>query len=81
MYQVIGFRRKSFTFKEDNNKTVSGYELHLIEERKGIEGRAAENLFVSDNKLDGYSPVLNDLIEIVWNRWGKVDAIKRVAAK
>lgn len=80
MFQIIGFRRKSFTFKEDN-RTVSGYELHLIEERKGIEGHAAENLFVSDNKLNGYTPVLNDLIEIVWNRWGKVEAVKLIPKK
>lgn len=80
MFQIIGFRRKSFTFKEDN-RTVSGYELHLIEERKGVEGHAVENLFISDNKLDGYTPVLNDLVEILWNRWGKVDAVKRVSAK
>lgn len=71
--KLIGFERKTFNFE---NGTVTGYNLFLSESRKGVEGLSAERVFCSDNKLNGYSPKLNDELIILYNRFGKVQEVR-----
>lgn len=69
MAKVIGFERKTFNFED--GKTVNGFYLYLSEQRQGVTGISCERVFVSTNKLDGYTPVLDDEIEVYYNRFGK----------
>ena len=69
MSKVVGYENK--TFKFEDGKSVSGLYLYLSEERAGVTGISCERVFVSDQKLEGYMPVLNDEIEVYYNRFGK----------
>lgn len=76
MFKIIGFQNKNLKFQD--GREVSGITLHLIEQRENVTGYACESMFVSNSKLNGYVPLLDDLIEIRWNRWGKVESISHV---
>lgn len=73
MAEVIGFEAKTFTFED--GKSVSGFNLYLSERRTGVTGTAAERVFVSTAKLNGYVPVLGDKITVNYNRFGKPQSI------
>lgn len=80
MYRVIGFQRKHLAFKDGNE--IDGYDLYVCSERKGITGYAAERIFVSDARLasSNYTPALDDLLSIYYNRYGKIDFLARAGA-
>lgn len=73
--KVIGVQRKNLKFQD--GREVSGYTIFVTEPRSGVTGNACDSLFVSDSKLGDYIPAVNDLIDIRWNRWGKVDGVYR----
>lgn len=73
MFKVIGFQHQDIQFKD--GRTVSGYKLHLTEPRNGVTGFAADSVFISDQKIGDYKPNVGDTINIVWNRWGKVEGL------
>lgn len=73
--KVIGVQRKNLKFQD--GREVSGYTIFVTEPRTGVTGFACDSLFVSDSKLGDYIPAVNDLIDIRWNRWGKVDGVYR----
>lgn len=73
MSKVIGFEGKTFTF--DDGKSVNGFYLYLSDKRPGVTGISCERVFVSQAKLDGYVPVLDDEIEVYYNRFGKPQRI------
>lgn len=73
MYSVVGFRNKTFNF--DDGKFVSGFELHVTEENSVVTGVAVDRFFVSMNKLtDGVVPSVGDVVDIRFNRFGKVQS-------
>ncbi len=69
MARVVGYEGKTFNFED--GKTVNGFYLYLAENRNGVTGISCERVFVSDQKLDGYIPALEDEIEVYYNRFGK----------
>lgn len=71
---VIGYQRSRFTAK-DTGEVIEGYNLYLTETRENVEGAACERVFLSAKKLGGYVPVLNDELELVYNRFGRVDRV------
>ncbi len=76
--KVIGFKDTTYDFKKEN-KQVIGKTLYLAEERKTVTGFHCESVFVSEGKLDGYKPALDDEIEVYYNRFGKVQSVKKVS--
>lgn len=76
MGKVVGFEAKTFNFED--GKTVSGFYLYTTEARKGVTGTACERTFVSESKLNGYVPVLDDEIIINYNRFGKPQGVVKV---
>ena len=76
MFKVIGFQHQDIQYKD--GRTVSGWKLHLSEPRNGVTGFAADSIFVSDQKCGDYKPSVGDTLNIIWNRWGKVDGIQLV---
>lgn len=73
MYKVIGFQKKNLKFQD--GREVSGYTLYLTETRSGVIGLSSENIFISDSKLGEYLPSVGDMLDIRWNRWGKVEGV------
>lgn len=72
--KVIGIQNSSFVTKD--GKQISGMFLYLSEERSNVQGVATERIFLSEDKLSGYSPVVGDDIRPYYNRFGKVDFIE-----
>lgn len=73
--EIIGLKKSSFKPK-DSDQEIKGVTLYLTEERDGVEGLAADHVFVSDKKLGPYLPAVGDEVRIFYNRWGKVDEIQ-----
>ena len=78
MAQVIGFEAKTFNFEDGNS--VSGFFLFLAEKRQGVTGTSCERVFVSNKKLEGYEPALDDEIVVNYNRFGKPQSVQKVRA-
>lgn len=74
MYKVVGFQHQNLQFKD--GRSVSGFKLHLTEPRDGVTGFACDSFFLSDSKCGDYVPKIGDIIEVIWNRWGKCDGIR-----
>lgn len=72
---VIGFERKHFSF---DNGEVDGFNLFLSETRPSVTGIACERVFISDRKLGGYVPALDDNVNIYYNRYGKPETISKL---
>lgn len=81
MFQIIGIRRKEYTF--DDGRKVTGYELHMTEKINSVEGYAVEKQFISDNRLEGYMPKVGDEIEAEWSRYkkGKIERVFLLSSK
>ena len=60
MPKVIGFHRSTFTFED--GRSSSGYTLYLGTNIRAGEGSGVmtERVYLSDAKLNGYQPKLND---------------------
>lgn len=76
MFKVIGFQHQDIEFKD--GRTVSGWKIHCTEPRNGVTGFAADSFFLSDTKAGDYKPALGDTINVIWNRWGKIDGVQLV---
>ena len=74
--EVIGFRKSQFT-AQDTGELIQGYSLFLTsEEDERVTGKSCERVFLSLKKLGGYEPELGDHVELVYNRYGKVDHVE-----
>lgn len=73
MFEIIGVELKSFTAKDGT--TVTGYNVWYTEERKGVDGLAADRIFVSDrvSNRSNFTPHVGDIIEsICYNKFGRL---------
>lgn len=79
MYQIIGVEDRTYTF--DEGKTVvSGKNIYMTTQRDKVTGYACERVFVSSNKLGDYVPRPGDYIDVLYNRFGKVQEIRCTAS-
>lgn len=76
MYEVVGFSRSSFQ-AQDNSQIITGYNIYVQYEDKKTTGYKCERIYLNDGKCD-YVPQIGDQINVMYNRYGKVDAIFRV---
>lgn len=74
IYEVIGYRNSSFKSSEGN--TISGMTFYLTCGDSNVIGVVADRVFVSANKLNGYAPNLGDVVDVEYNKYGKVNGIK-----
>ena len=74
MYEVIGVGKSEFTPKDGGDR-IFGLNLYVTEERKGVQGLACERLYINERKLDNFVPVVGDVIDVFWNRYGKVERL------
>lgn len=76
MFKVVGKRRTEFTPK-DGGQPISGYNLYVLSSEEHTEGYVTDRLFVSDRKfVNAVIPALGDLIDVRYNRYGKVDSVE-----
>lgn len=75
--EVTGYR--PYEFKNDQGEMVKGVSVFvLIEGTKGVEGKEAAKLSLSEDKLNesGYYPQPGDRIDVFYNMHGRVDDVK-----
>ncbi len=73
-YVVLG--KKSVNFVSSDNKEIKGANLFVGCDAEGVEGMMCDKFFVAAEKLPKQEIVVGTDIEIYFNRYGKVDAIK-----
>lgn len=75
--KVIGFADRTFTAK-DSGALIEGMYIFVTFENKSTTGLACDRFFISRQRLDacGYSPSLDDDIDILYNRYGKISGIR-----
>lgn len=75
VFELVGYRHKSF--KAGDGSEITGYDLYLEGTDPYVNGKTVERIFASDRKCEGYIPVLGDEIDLQYNRYGKLDCIRR----
>lgn len=70
---ILGVRPVQFTASD--GRLVAGSSLYIGYESEGVNGMAAEKIFVSAEKLPKKPIVPGSDVEIVFNMRGKVEAI------
>ena len=73
MFEIIGVQLKSFTAMDGT--TITGYNVWYTEERKDVDGLAADRIFVSDrvSNRSNFTPHVGDIIEsISYNKFGRL---------
>lgn len=70
---VLGIRPVNFTASD--GRAVAGSTLYIGYETDGVDGMAAEKIFVSAEKLPKKAIVPGSDIEIIFNMKGKVEAV------
>lgn len=83
---VVGLEEVNYRSKK-TDKDVSGFRFHLTDEdeRKGLIGMQVLSEFVSDSigrdllrNFAKNAEVLGQVVELRYNRWGRVDKIDLV---
>lgn len=73
-FQIVGVQKKEF--KADNGEMISGYNLHCTSQNKYVDGYNVDRFFVTTVRLGGYQPMPSDKVDIMFNRYGKVDSVQ-----
>ena len=73
-WKVVGYRKVEFT--DPQGRHVSGYSLFLARPAQNVDvvGLEVQKIFISSEYVD-YTPVENQLINIAFNRYGKVASV------
>ncbi len=74
-YEVLGYGRTEFK-PDDSDRPICGTTLYVGYEREGFVGIATERIFLSDKKAGDFVPQVGDLVDIRYNRFGKVEAVE-----
>ena len=77
--KVIGFSERSFTAK-DTGALIVGMYIFVTYENKHTTGLACDRFFISRQRLEAcdYFPSLDDDIELLYNRYGKISGIRLI---
>lgn len=76
MFEIIGVQLKSFTAKDGT--TITGYNVWYTEERKDVDGLAADRVFMSDRVCNRscFTPHVGDIIETLgYNKFGRLSLV------
>lgn len=72
-HTVLG--KKSVSFTTNDGKVINGTTLYVAFDADGVEGMAADKLFVTTEKMPKKNIVVGSDIDVYFNRFGKVDSI------
>ena len=76
-WTVVGFRR--YDFKDERGTQRKGYNIYLTGSQDGVEGIVTEKVSLTDDKLAGYVPQLDDVIRIGFDRYQRASFVVPVA--
>lgn len=78
--KIIGYKKSDF--KTDKGEMIRGMNLYLGYPLNGDNcgGMAVERCYMTDAKLaaNGYTPRVDDTVEVAYNRYGKLESIRDV---
>lgn len=76
MYKIVGIKEINY-FNKKTNRQVNGIEFHCLTKDNKVEGYSVEKVYVSDNLISSLSkkPELNDIIDILYNKYGSIGQI------
>lgn len=77
MFEIIGVQLKSFTATDGT--TITGYNVWFTEDRKDVDGLAADRIFVSDrvSNRSNFTPHVGDIIESInYNKFGRLFEVR-----
>lgn len=74
--KIIGYADSMFTAQDGT--VIEGMNIFCTETRKNVIGVACERVYISAQKLNdsGYIPSIDDEIEVLYNKYGKVAGIR-----
>ena len=73
-FKIMGLR--PYDFEDKNGKHIQGVSVHCAYESDKIVGVGVERFSISNDKLGKINLELGMLIEPLYNKYGKVDAIR-----
>ena len=78
--EVVGFRSYSMTAKE-TGELLEGVTVFCTAKDEKVTGMAMEKFSLSHEKLRkcNWTPMVGDQIELVYNKYGKVESISQIA--
>lgn len=76
MYNCVGIERRQYVNKQGRN--VSGYNLYFTYEKKGTDGLACFHEWGSDAVVQESGIAVGDAVEILYNRYGRVESFRIV---
>lgn len=85
-YEIVGVRRVDIEAR-DGQQEVHGWSVHTIHDEDGVEGKAAEKVFVRDTVCNdvedcpGWVPSVGEKVRLNFNRRNKVDEVRLVPRK
>lgn len=74
--KLLGVMKVNFTNKQ--NETVQGLNIFVAFQDENVEGLRAEKFFLKDSIALPKETKINDVIDIVFNFKGKIEAINKV---
>lgn len=73
LYKVVGRRYTEFDTRDGNH--IKGYSVFLQYSDPNIEGVGTDRVFVSDEKFRASPFKVGANVDLVYNKYGKVQAI------
>ena len=79
-YEVVGFRPYDMKAK-DTGATLKGVTVFVLADDPNVTGRMADKFSLSEEKLsaNGWYPNVGEIIEPVYNKYGKVERVELVS--
>lgn len=74
--KLLGVMKVNFT--NNQNESVQGTNLFVAFQDEKVEGLRAEKFFLKDNIALPKETKINDVIDIVFNFKGKIEAINKI---
>lgn len=71
--EVAGFRKTSFT--ANDGSVISGTTLYVTYGDSNVNGVVCDRVFVSAARLGSYDPQLGDVVNLDYNRYGKINSV------
>jgi hypothetical protein len=76
MYEVIGIQHRKYTNKQ--GREVEGYNLFLSYVSENVSGRACMREWVSTVIMEDSGVSVGDMVDLNYNRFGRICSIKPV---
>ncbi len=71
--KIIGFKKVDFTPKGE--QPIKGYKVFCTLKDENTTGTSCDSFFVSDSRAAGWVPEVGKDVELVYNKFGKIDRV------